>query len=125
MRVALVIDDLQTFRRAVARLLRRMGFVVIEAVDGRSGLAELAVRPDVDLILVDGRLPDMSGFDVIGHIRRDPRFRDTKVVMASALDDEVAADLATLAGADGFLCKPFTEAALGAKIHHVGLPRVA
>lgn len=125
MRVALVIDDLATFRRAVGRLLRRMGFVVVEAVDGEAGLAELAVRPDVDLVMVDGRLPGMTGFEAIAHLRRDPRFQHTKVLMASALDDEVAADLAIVAGADGFLGKPFTEAALAAQIDHVGLARVA
>lgn len=125
MRVALVIDDMATFRRAVSRLLRRMGFMVVEACDGEAGLAELAVRPHVDLVMVDGRMPGMTGFELIGHLRRDPRFRDTKVLMASALDDTVAADLALVAGADAYLAKPFTESALAAKIDGVGLARVA
>jgi len=119
----LVIDDQATFRRAVSRILRRIGYVVHEAADGESGLAELAARPGMDLMLVDCRMPGISGLEVIAQLRRDRRIWNTKVIMVTALDDDVASELALMAGADAFLSKPFTEPALVALLDQVGLPR--
>ena len=118
---AIVIDDQSTFRRAVVRILRRYDFAIHEAADGALGLRELSARPDAELVMVDWRMPDMGGLEVVTKIRSDRRFARTKVMMVTALDDGVAEDLAMVAGADGFLIKPFTERALIAQLEHVGL----
>ena len=118
---AIVIDDQSTFRRAVVRLLRRYDFAIQEAADGATGLRELATRPDVDLVMVDWRMPDMGGLEVVTKIRSDRRFARTKVMMVTALDDGVAEDIAMVAGAHAFLNKPFTERALLAQLEHLGL----
>lgn len=119
----LVIDDQATFRRAITRLLRRSGLVVIEAGDGESGLALAVAQPSIALVMVDCKMPGISGFEVITSLRRDRRFDRTKIVMVTGLEDDVATELAIVAGADGCLTKPFTEAALIAQLDRVGVHR--
>jgi|JI10StandDraft_1071094.scaffolds.fasta_scaffold22886_6 CheY-like chemotaxis protein len=119
----LVIDDQATFRRAITRLLRRSGLVVLEAADGESGLAVAVAQPAIALVMVDCKMPGISGFEVITSLRRDRRFDRTKIVMVTGLEDDVAAELAIVAGADGCLTKPFTEAALIAQLDRVGVHR--
>ena len=118
---ALVIDDQAIVRRAVARMLRRLGFAVHEAGDGVAGLGELNARPDIELVTVDCRMPGISGIDVIAQIRRERRYQRTKVMLVTGLDDPIAGELALVAGADGVLVKPFGERELVAQLAHVGL----
>jgi CheY-like chemotaxis protein len=64
----LIVDDHETFRRLVSRLLREAGFMVVgQAGDGASALREWGrLRPD--LVLLDVVLPDMSGFEVAARL---------------------------------------------------------
>lgn len=120
---ALVIDDEPLVRRAVARMLRRQGFDVDEAVDGAAGLGALVTHPGVELVMVDCQMPGLSGIDVIAQIRRDARYQRVKVMMVTGLDDPRAGDLAMVAGADGVLVKPFREPELIAQLDQFGLAR--
>ena len=122
---ALVIDDQAIVRRAFARMLSRLGFAVHEADDGLAGLGALAARPDLQLVMVDCRMPGISGIEVIAQIRRERRYQRTKVMMVTGLDDPIAGELALVAGADGVLIKPFGERELRAQLDHVGLPVLA
>jgi CheY-like chemotaxis protein len=118
---AIVIDDQGTFRWAVSRILRRYAFAIHEAADGEAGLAELAARPDADLVMVDWRMPGIGGLEVVMRIRSDRRFARARVVMVTGLDDGASEDIAMVAGAHGFLVKPFTERALVAQLDALGL----
>ncbi|HVV86298.1 MAG TPA: response regulator [Kofleriaceae bacterium] len=122
MKQALVIDDAAMFRRAVHRMLRRVGLGVEEAADGRAGFAALSQRP-VDVALVDCLMPGLSGLELIAQVRRDRRFDGVKLVLVTGLEDGNAAELALLAGADGYLVKPFNEAALVEQLDGLGLVR--
>ena len=122
---ALVIDDQAIVRRVFARMLRRLGFAVHEADDGLAGLGALAARPDLQLVMVDCRMPGISGIEVIAQIRRERRYQRTRVMMVTGLDDPIAGELALVAGADGVLIKPFGERELRAQLDHVGLPVLA
>jgi CheY-like chemotaxis protein len=81
------------------------------ACDGSAGLA--AARADApDLILLDMRLPDMSGLEVLHALRSQPGLRDTPclVISADAMPEEISAALA--AGANGYLTKPLSPSDL-------------
>jgi two-component system response regulator EvgA len=69
----LIVDDNERFRTRVRRMLEAAGYTVVgEAPDGESALA--AVRRDPpDVVLLDLRLPDMSGLAVAEHLAREPR----------------------------------------------------
>lgn len=119
---ALVIDDQPVFRRAVSRMLRRLGFEVHEAGDGDQGLARIGALQALDLVMVDWRMPGASGLHVVEQIRCDERYAATRVLMVTALDDVIAANAALVAGANAFMVKPFGEQDLVHRLAQLELP---
>ena len=79
-------DDEPDLRALYAEVLRRDGYEVWEAVDGREALAMVAGhRPD--LLILDVWMPDLNGFEVLDRLRYDPEATTLKVVMLSNLSD--------------------------------------
>ncbi|GAA1809549.1 response regulator [Planosporangium flavigriseum] len=103
----LIIDDDPDVRELVTAQLSAEGYTVLTADDGPSGLkAAQAARPDV--IVLDVRMPKMTGFDVCVRLRQDRSTADVPVLILSAY--ATAADLKVLGhtvGADGYLLKPY------------------
>lgn len=80
----LVVDDSHDARRAIADVFRALGLDVYEAADGRAGLAEAAER-DYQAIVLDMRMPDMSGREVAQLLRRPGgRHERTFLILVSA-----------------------------------------
>lgn len=104
----LVVDDRETNRDILLRMLQPLGFTVALASDGREALA-LTASWKPDLMLLDLIMPEMSGKDVIRIIRTDPARNDLKIIVitASALDGEKEGVLDL--GANAFIRKPFRE----------------
>lgn len=83
--LVLVIDDDAATRQATRRVLEREGCRIVEAENGRVGLARLAeARPD--LILLDLAMPEMDGFEVAEALHRHPEWRTIPVVVVTARD---------------------------------------
>ena len=61
----LVVDDDRGLRHAMATLLEESGHVVVQAADGLTALGELTRHPPFDVMLLDVRMPGMSGLDVL------------------------------------------------------------
>ena len=83
------------------------------AFSGQAGLEALqAVQPD--LILLDLFMPDISGWDIYRHIRKDEKLRDTPVIVLSACHQKIASALGEDIpdGAFDYICKPFSPAEL-------------
>ncbi|HWP68331.1 MAG TPA: response regulator, partial [Rectinemataceae bacterium] len=104
----LVVDDRETNRDILLRMLQPLGFTVALASDGREALA-LTASWAPDLLLLDLVMPEMSGQDVIRVIRTDPARNNLKIIVitASALDGEKEGVLDL--GANAFIRKPFRE----------------
>jgi len=68
----LLVDDSPVERLALGHYLRRHGYVVDEAEDGKSALAHLQNR-EVDLLLLDLQMPEMSGFEVLKYLQKHRR----------------------------------------------------
>jgi len=101
----LIVDDEADARVPLAMLLRREGFEVRDASDGKSALAECAsFHPD--LILLDILMPGMSGFEVCWRIKAAPETRLTPVVLVTGLSGTEERIRGINAGADDFLSKP-------------------
>jgi len=102
----LVVDDTEANRYAVARHLKNQGFTVREAATGAEGL--LCARTELpDLIVLDIRLPDMSGYDVTRAIRTDDRTADIPILHISASFTDAESKARGLDnGADGYLTHP-------------------
>ncbi len=82
----LVVDDDQDAREVYRRGLRQTGWTVREACDGLEALACLEEECAVDVIILDLMMPEMDGFEVVEHLRRDPRWSAIPVVIASAME---------------------------------------
>jgi two-component system KDP operon response regulator KdpE len=108
----LVIDDEQQIRRAVARALVARGHEVEVAGDGSSGL-ELLATFNPDLVILDLNMPDLSGFEVCGIIRKT---QTVPILVLSVRDDESDKVQALDLGADDYLTKPFGTDELLARV---------
>ncbi len=101
----LVVDDEAGIRRGCDRVLRSEGYQVILAEEGEQGLRILEQRPEIDLALVDLRMPGMSGFDFLQKARAVAT--ETVFVVITAYATLEAAVEATKRGAYDFIAKPF------------------
>lgn len=88
--------------------LQRAGYEVLEAMTGGQALEQAQQGPD--LILLDVRLPDLSGHVVCARLKADPRTSSIAILQTSANDVDVLARTTGLeAGADGYLAQPYEE----------------
>jgi CheY-like chemotaxis protein len=104
----LVVDDMADTRRLMRRVLERNGLRVIEADTGEAAVRS-AVRDRPALIVLDLRLPGISGFDVARSIRAnaDPELAATPILACSASVQAEVRREALDAGCDAFAGKPF------------------
>jgi CheY-like chemotaxis protein len=109
--IVLHVEDNLSNLKLVERILARRP--EIELNDARTGAEALRLAPTLrpSLILLDLRLPDMAGEDVLRRLRADPATRQTPVVVVSAEARPAEADRLLAAGADDFLVKPIDVAA--------------
>ncbi|WNG32409.1 PAS domain S-box protein [Archangium violaceum] len=101
----LVVDDTEAKRYFIVKTLRRAGMEVLEAASGQEALTAVALGPDV--VVLDVRLPDISGFDVCRRIKENPTTSAIPVLYVSSLlrDEELEARLFD-DGADGYIPQP-------------------
>jgi len=101
----LVVDDEAGIRRGCDRVLRSQGHRVLQAERGEKGLEILRQQPDMDLVLVDLRMPGISGFEFL--LQAKEIAPETVFVMITAYATIEAAVEATKRGAYDFIAKPF------------------
>jgi DNA-binding response OmpR family regulator len=114
-RPILVVDDDAKIVRLVRTYLERAGYRVVEAADGRSALAAIALEAPA-LVVLDVMLPEVDGLAVLKAVRRTDQ---TPVIILSArgLTDDRITGLA--AGADDYLPKPFSPAELVLRVQRI------
>jgi len=116
MQKILVIDDDESLRETIGVMLERENFVPILAADGKTGFEKaLSLKPN--LLLVDLRLPGMTGVEVCKQLRADKI--QTPIIVLSAIGEEVDKVLLLEIGADDYLVKPFGTRELLARIRAV------
>jgi two-component system, chemotaxis family, chemotaxis protein CheY len=106
----LIVDDSSVMRKIVERTLRQAGLslmAVYEAGSGTEGL-ELLKAKQVDLILSDINMPVMDGLEFLRQIRAQNLAPGVPVVMITTESSEEHVKQAILAGAQGYIRKPFT-----------------
>jgi DNA-binding response OmpR family regulator len=108
----LVIEDEAAIAASVAARLRREGFRVETASDGRSGV-EMSLRLRPDLVVLDVMLPGLDGLEVCRRIQRE---RPVPVLMLTARDDESDILVGLGVGADDYMTKPFSPRELVARV---------
>ncbi len=108
----LVVEDEIALQETLAYNLKKLGYEVESAGDGKAALdAARALHPD--LILLDIMLPGMDGFEVCRILRQE---MSTPVLMLTARDDEIDRVVGLEVGADDYLTKPFSMRELLARV---------
>jgi DNA-binding response OmpR family regulator len=111
----LVVDDDPKIVRLVRTYLEREGFRVVEASDGRSALAAVALEAPA-LVVLDLMLPEVDGLDVIRAVRRTA---PTPIIVLSARSAPADRIAGLAEGADDYLPKPFSPAELVLRVQRV------
>ncbi|MBN2450658.1 MAG: response regulator transcription factor [Lentisphaeria bacterium] len=111
----LVIEDENDMARILDFNLSSLGHQVTVASSGTAARAAFQ-HPVQDLVMLDLRLPDTSGLDLLAEIRRHPTWQAVPVIVASALGDEATVVEALQAGAEDYVVKPFRMNELMARV---------
>ena len=110
---ALIVDDEESMRYVLSSQLSKLDYECVAVSNGRDALDQ-AARQDFDLMLLDVKMPGMSGLEVLTKFR--PDHPETCVVMLSALVDAAIAAEAIKRGADDYLTKPYQTVGLSKRL---------
>lgn len=114
----LIVDDTEAVRRTLVRALEN-DYECEEAADGIEAMKRLENDPLPHLILLDWMMPNMSGIEVIRHIKNEERLRNIPVVMQTSRTNSEDIIEGMNAGAYYYLTKPFTISVLRAIVNSV------
>ncbi|MBK9578293.1 MAG: response regulator [Fibrobacterota bacterium] len=112
----LSIDDSNSIRHAVKKMLDVIGAEFFEAGDGVEGLELLERIGKMDLILLDMEMPRMDGMTFLETVKKDPRWKDIPVIILSSIAQRERMIKAIQEGAKQYLTKPFTSEQLLVKV---------
>ena len=101
----LIAEDDQIFRDLVCDIIRKEGYIPVEASDGKEAIDIFFSSNDIDLIMLDVMMPIYDGWEVLKEIREHS---DVPVIMLTALGDEKNEVLGLKKGADDYIAKPFS-----------------
>lgn len=119
--IALVIDDSRAMRSMLSRMVRELGFEVVEAANGLEALDKLQAGLQARLALVDWNMPQMNGLEFVESVRRDARLEGLALMMVTTEIESALVVRALEAGANEYLMKPFTREALVEKLEILGV----
>jgi two-component system chemotaxis response regulator CheY len=115
----LLVDDSETLRTQVVKLLTSKGHSVVESVDGIKGLEALNGNKDIKLIICDVNMPNMDGLTMCSRVAADPNMSRIPIFM---LTTEASPDLkekGKAAGVKAWLLKPYIEEKLIAVVERI------
>jgi DNA-binding response OmpR family regulator len=114
----LIAEDDPDIRELIAISLKYAGYEVVPAADGQQAV-DLTVQENPDLIMLDVRMPLLSGFEALEQIKERPQFKDTPVVILSAKGQEAEIKSGLDLGACQYILKPFAPDELIGKIQEI------
>jgi two-component system chemotaxis response regulator CheV len=112
--LAMVLDDSGTARKIVKDALQKMGFNVVEAMDGEEGLRKLdelyatygeSLADTLKIIISDVEMPKMDGFHFAAKVKEDERLKDIPIVFNSSISDHFSEGRGLDAGGEAYLVK--------------------
>ena len=118
----LIVEDNPLNMRVIEMTLKAENYVLLEASDGEEAL-EMVMRERPDLILMDIRLPGMSGLEVTRKLRETPAFSHTPIIGLTAYAMKGDREKVVESGCDAYLSKPFHPCELRGMIAEMLLPR--
>jgi len=111
----LLIDDEQFYFKLIRKSLKEAEYQLEYASSGNEGLAKLpSFQPEI--LVIDLKLPEMDGFEILTRVRRDPKFSHLPVIVITSKDELSEKLKAFELGADDYLVKPFQPEELVARM---------
>lgn len=115
----LVVDDDAMLRSLIRIRLKKFGYHVVEAADGRQAV-DLFPELNPDIVLMDANMPGMDGFEATQALRlRYPKAANTPILMVSGLEDDESVDRAFSAGASEYITKPICWPLLTHRLNNI------
>ncbi len=102
----MVVDDSASIRQVVNLTLKKSGYDVIEATDGRDALSKLTGQK-INLIVCDVNMPNMDGIMFLKSLKSTDAYRFTPVIMLTTESQEARKQEGKAAGARAWVVKPF------------------
>jgi len=116
----LVVDDSVTMRRIVVNTLKNIGYSdYVEAIDGRDALTKLNETSDVNFIITDWNMPEMSGLELVQSVRGSSSWADMPILMVTTRGVKEDIVEALKARVSNYVVKPFTPTILKEKIDQI------
>ena len=117
---ALVVDDSNTIRIILTAYLKKLGFDVTVAINGREALDRLHAMAKADVVLVDWNMPEMDGLSFVRAVRAKNEYDALPLMMVTTNVELTNVAEALDAGANEYMMKPFTMDILKAKLELLG-----
>jgi two-component system chemotaxis response regulator CheY len=115
----LIVDDFSTMRRIIKNILRQLGFNnIVEADDGTAAW-EILTKDQIDFIISDWNMPQMTGIELLRKVRASEEFGDLPFLMVTAEAQQENIIEAVQAKVSNYIVKPFTAETLGQKINKI------
>jgi len=120
----LIIDDVPDNLRFLSELLTKAGYTVRKVTNGEMGIESAVLEPP-DLILLDIKMPGISGYQVCDRLKNSDRTHQIPIIFLSALDEEAEKVMAFQAGGVDYILKPFQVVEVLARIEtHLRISRL-
>ena len=115
----LIVDDFSTMRRIVRGLLKEIGYNNAEEAEDGAVALNMLKNTKFDFVVSDINMPNMNGFELLGHIKKDDSLKHLPVLMVTAEARKEDIVRAAQDGAAGYIVKPFTKATLEEKVQTI------
>ena len=119
---AMVIDDSRAIRMILGKMLKELGFEVVDAENGVVAMDRLRSSEKVDIALVDWNMPEMNGYEFVCAVRKDEAYKDLPLMMVTTETEMSQVVKALEAGANEYVMKPFTKEMITEKLTLLGMP---
>lgn len=117
----MVIDDSASIRQVVGITLKKAGYSIVEAIDGRDALSKLTGQK-VHLMVCDVNMPNMDGITFLKEVRQITTYRFTPIIMLTTESQASKKQEGRAAGARAWVVKPFKPEQMIAAIEKLILP---
>lgn len=104
----LVVDDTPSTRDLICNYLRKGGYQVLEANNGKDAM-EKALNKKPDIVVTDVVMPEMNGFELCRSLKKNPVTQNLRIVVCTSKNQNIDRMWGMKQGADIYLTKPFTE----------------
>jgi len=103
----LIVDDSVSMRQMTNMILGGAGYEVVQAVDGKDGLAKMSA--DIKVVISDYNMPNMNGIEFIKAVRSGTVNKSVPILMVTTESEDSKKQEGKSAGATGWITKPFDK----------------